>query len=844
VTDPDGAVPELFDRPVLVVDPGMHTAIVRCASSDKEYRWIVTGSGDKTLRIWAVDDGALLRTIRLPAGAEDVGKVFAVAMHPDGELIAVGGLTRPREAKVAEQIYLFDRVTGALVQRIESLPGSVNCLVFSPDGERLAALLDGHGLRVYASDRKWTEVARDEKYVNQSYGAVFSSDGRLATTSFDNLVRLYDSELEGNVQPVVCALLTSLGPYGIAFSPDGAQLAVGCTNAFNVILLNGRSLAPLPSPRLDGLGRGALGIVAWSRDGLTLFVAGKFKSPDGRSLIIRIGPGKRTTLPAGQNTVMTLIVMPDGDLLVATQGPWLARLGSDGTPRWVRESPIADFRGQFDRLSVSDDGTRVGFGFEEWGKSLALFDVRKLALDLAPTADNQMTFPRQEGLPIEGWHNGRNPTFGGKRLPLKTYEESHCFALHPSRDRFVLGAQFYLRAFDDCGVLLWERPVPGEAWAVNITGDGRLVVAAYADGTIRWHRMSDGVELLNFMPRPDRTNWVAWTPEGYYGASSGTHGVLRWHVNRESPHSVPIGDIPGSYRPAVLPLVLQELETPRALGLAEMAEHRREVMLRTNSRVPPGARLHLLAVGISAYNEDHARSLRLQYAHRDAADLACAIENTQGSLYQVRSKVLLDEKASKVGILRALERLRTDMEAGGGNDLAVVAFSGHGDMVDDQLYLLPYDVNSYDGVSIRSSALSAKDLRSELLQLAQHGRVLVLLDACRSGAMTMDGAEAGIDSDALRRHLVAANVTVMTSSQGSEKSEEDPKWQHGAFTKALIEAFDDPIADVDRNGLISPIGLANYVVQRVRALTNGKQTPVMEIKFHSTLFVSNFRAPF
>jgi hypothetical protein len=63
--------------------------------------------------------GALLRTIRLPAGAGDVGKVFAVAMHPDGELIAVGGLTRPRGGKVAEQIYLFDRANGTLVRRIE-----------------------------------------------------------------------------------------------------------------------------------------------------------------------------------------------------------------------------------------------------------------------------------------------------------------------------------------------------------------------------------------------------------------------------------------------------------------------------------------------------------------------------------------------------------------------------------------------------------------------------------------------------------------------------------------------------------------------------------------------------
>jgi hypothetical protein len=168
---------------------------------------------------------------------------------------------------------------------------------------------------------------------------------------------------------------------------------------------------------------------------------------------------------------------------------------------------------------------------------------------------------------------------------------------------------------------LWVRRSPAIAYAVNITGDGRLLVAAYSDGIIRWHRLQDGAELLAFCPLPDRTNWIAWTPEGFYAATAGAQGVLRWLVNRgwdEQAETVPVEDIPGSYRPEVISLVLQELETPRALGLAGMAEHNREVMLRTSSRVPPGTRLHVLAVGISAYNDEHAKRLQLQFADRDA----------------------------------------------------------------------------------------------------------------------------------------------------------------------------------------------------------------------------------
>jgi hypothetical protein len=51
--------------------------------------------------------------------------------------------------------------------------------------------------------------------------------------------------------------------------------------------------------------------------------------------------------------------------------------------------------------------------------------------------------------------------------------------------RFVLGTDRSLRAIDATGEQLWQRGVPSEVWAVNVSGDGRLAVAAYGDGTVR-----------------------------------------------------------------------------------------------------------------------------------------------------------------------------------------------------------------------------------------------------------------------------------------------------------------------------------------------------------------------
>jgi WD40 repeat protein len=152
-------------------------------------------------------------------------------------------------------------------------------LAFSADGARLAAVLgSSRGLRIYAKQTAgWAEEARDEDYGDNSCGADFASDGRLATTSYDGKIRIYSGDLRGTIRP--SRVLRAPGgdhPFGIAFSPDGAQLAVGYDDTTRVDLLDAGTLAPLARPDLDGIDNGDLSKVAWSRDGMTLFAAGKF----------------------------------------------------------------------------------------------------------------------------------------------------------------------------------------------------------------------------------------------------------------------------------------------------------------------------------------------------------------------------------------------------------------------------------------------------------------------------------------------------------------------------------------------------------------------------------------
>ena len=78
----------------------------------------------------------------------------------------------------------------------------------------------------------------------------------------------------------------------------------------------------------------------------------------------------------------------------------------------------------------------------------------------------------------------------------------------------------------------WKQPGPGIAWGVDFSADGQILVVAYGDGTIRWLRGSDGVELLALFVEPQSRKWVAWTPTGYYMASAGGEDLIGWHLNR------------------------------------------------------------------------------------------------------------------------------------------------------------------------------------------------------------------------------------------------------------------------------------------------------------------------
>ena len=182
-------------RPRLVIETGMHVAQIKRISVDRACTLAATASYDKTLRLWSLPDGRLLRTIRSPIGDGDNGKLYGTALSPDGRQVVAGGWDARSEVNGEHSVYVFDASNGSMLARLGRFSDVINHLAFSPDGHGLAVNISDQGIVIFdvsaANPEAWTEAARDLSYKGDTYGLSWSGDGRLASVSYDGKLRLY-----------------------------------------------------------------------------------------------------------------------------------------------------------------------------------------------------------------------------------------------------------------------------------------------------------------------------------------------------------------------------------------------------------------------------------------------------------------------------------------------------------------------------------------------------------------------------------------------------------------------------------------------------------------------------
>ena len=610
------------DQPVLLIEVGNHTNKLTSLSVDSTETYVVTASDDKTARIWELATGKLINILRPPIGVGEEGKLYTATFSPDGRTIAVGGRTGSGLVSGCS-IYLFDRDTGRMIHRISGLPNVIGNLEYSPDGHYLGAVLGGpNGLRVFETD-SYQLIGSDDNYFDSGLRLDFDSTStHIITSSVDGNVRLY--KIEGKRVEITQKRSVSLGryPVGVKFSPDNQELAVGSRGSRSVVVLSTTDLSELKKVDAPEAKDEDLSLVAWSYDGRTLYAGGLYGKKSQENLVCSWTDNLRTYKETLVTTRLIQDIRPlhNGGIVFGQAEPGWGILDSSGNRIKYIGSTITSYFSNPDALAVNADTSE--FRYSESGITASMsFSLYSREVPNGKNGNPSLLSPHRESKQLSGLDccHGSNflPTLNGKPLAVDEFDWSRSSAILPDNKTFLLGSVWSLLHYDAAGQLLWRVPGPSVAMSINTSQNGKLAIVAFADGTVRWYRVSDGNELLSFfVAGDDNGKWVLWTPSGYYDASSSGEDLIGWHVSNgpdKAADFFPIYQFKAQfYRPDIINQILQTADESLAVSIANEKAKRTDIPRNVVDILPP-----VIEINSPKVKDVSDTSLKLNYTLRN-----------------------------------------------------------------------------------------------------------------------------------------------------------------------------------------------------------------------------------
>ncbi|MCA2717734.1 hypothetical protein [Microcystis sp. M169S2] len=299
------------DEPVNSVDfsPDGKTLVSSSFSWDKEDEDTgMSGSGDKTIKLWNVETGQEIRTLK---GHDDY--VLSVNFSPDGKTLVSGSIDKT--------IKLWNVETGKEIRTLKGHDNTVISVNFSPNGKTLVSGSGDKTIKLWNVETgQEIRTLKGHDYPVRSVN--FSPDGKtLVSGSADNTVKLWNVETGEEIRT-----LKGHDSYvrSVNFSPDGKTLVSG--SADNTVKLwnveTGEEIRTLKGH--DSY----VNSVNFSPDGKTL-VSG---SADNTVKLWNVETGEEIrTLKGHDNFVYSVNFSPDGKTLVSGSDDNTIKLWNLGT---------------------------------------------------------------------------------------------------------------------------------------------------------------------------------------------------------------------------------------------------------------------------------------------------------------------------------------------------------------------------------------------------------------------------------------------------------------------------------------------------------------------------------
>jgi WD40 repeat protein len=548
------------EKPKIEIVPQLgHAESVASVAFCPDGKTALSGSSDKTLRLWDLATGRLIRQFEGHSG-----RVTSVAISPDGKTALSGSEDYT--------LRLWDLATGRLIRKFEghSAYWGNRSVIFSPDGKTALSGTD-HALLLWdlASGR---EIRKFEGHSGVVTSVAFSPDGKTALSgSYDHTVRLWNVATGREIQKFD----SDATVWSVAFSPDGkTALSGGTLRLWDVatgreirkfeeyggqLALSG-AFSPNGKTVLSGNWNKAL--LLWDLASGRLIR--KFEGDSGKVSSVAFSPDGKTALLGSTDKPLQLWDLATGRLIRKIVGYGVnsvamspdgktALSGGDKTLRlWDLASglKIREFNGhsgEVTSVAFSPDGKTALSGSRD--QTLRLWDLATgLEIRRFEGHSGDVTssiFSRDVEIAVAFSPEGNTAlsvSEDGLRLwDLATGLEIRKFERHPYVDWSVAFSPDGKTALTGGTLRLWDvatgreiRKFEGQAEnSVAFSPDGKTALSGGFDHTLRLWDLATGREIRRLEGHSNSVTSVAFSPDGKTALSGSDDSTTRlWDLRR------------------------------------------------------------------------------------------------------------------------------------------------------------------------------------------------------------------------------------------------------------------------------------------------------------------------
>jgi len=458
---------EKEDEPRILTE---HESPVTSVAVTPDGKTLVSGSDDNTIRVWNLEKGGASRIL---PGHESA--VNSVAITPDGKTVVSGSKDRT--------IRVWNLEKGGASRILTGHKSSVNSVAITPDGKTVVSGSKDRTIRV------WNLEKEGEPRILTGHKSAVTSiaitpDGKtLVSGSRDGTIRVWNLE-KGGRPPILTGHKDPV--FSVAITPDGKTVVSGSYDK---------------TIRVWNLEKGGESRILTGHEGAVYSVA---ITPDGKTVVsdsddktIRVWNlekrGEPRILTGHEGAVYSVAITPDGKTVASgsydeTIRVWNLEKGGESRILTGHESSVTSVAIAPDGKTVvsgSDDGTIRVWNLKKGGESRTLTGHKDPVFSVAITPDGKTVVSGSYDQTIRVW----NLEKGGESRTLTGHESSvYSVAITPDGKTVVSGSW-------DNTIRVWNLEKGGESriltehessvTSVAITPDGKTVVSGSFDKTIR-----------------------------------------------------------------------------------------------------------------------------------------------------------------------------------------------------------------------------------------------------------------------------------------------------------------------------------------------------------------------